>query len=174
VVCPATVKHNWVREIVIVLPEAETWIIGPDNPPEVGFKGWAIINYDILGKHLEVLCAHEWKGMVFDEAHYLKNHRSQRHKFSMQLVKQQLEETVVHMLTGTPLASRPRDLFPLLQLARHALGRSFMGFAKRYCDAYKGEYGWVTDGASNIEELTVHLHGIMLRRTLGAGESLAS
>ena len=106
-----------------------------------------------------------WKGVVFDEAHYLKNHRSQRHKFSMQLVRQLPEETVVHILTGTPLTSRPRDLFPLLQLARHALGRSFMGFAKRYCDAYKGEYGWVTDGASNIEELTVHLHGIMLRRT---------
>jgi SWI/SNF-related matrix-associated actin-dependent regulator 1 of chromatin subfamily A len=40
-----------------------------------------------------------------------------------------------------------------------------MAFVKRYCDAYKGEYGWVADGASNIEELTVQLHGIMLRRT---------
>ena len=68
-------------------------------------------------------------------------------------------------MTGTPLTSRPRDLFPLLQLVRHALGRSFVSFAKRYCDGYKGDYGWVADGASNIEELTVQLHGIMLRRT---------
>ncbi len=165
VICPATVKRNWAREIAIVLSRVQTWIIGPDDPPEAGFEGWAIINYDILGKHIDALGALKWKGVVFDEAHYLKNHRSQRHKFSMQLVKQLPEETVVHLLTGTPLTSRPRDLFPLLQLARHALGRSFMGFAKRYCDAYKGEYGWVTDGASNIEELTVHLHGIMLRRT---------
>ena len=52
-----------------------------------------------------------------------------------------------------------------MQLAHHALGRSFVSFAKRYCDGYKGEYGWVADGASNIEELTVQLHGIMLRRT---------
>ena len=152
VICPATVKRNWAREIAVVLPRVQTWIIGPGDPPEAEFEGWAIVNYDILGKHINAFCALDWKGVVFDEAHYLKNHRSQRHKFSMQLVRQLPEETVVHLLTGTPLTSRPRDLFPLLQLARHALGRSFMGFAKRYCDAYKGEYGWVTDGASNIEE----------------------
>jgi SWI/SNF-related matrix-associated actin-dependent regulator 1 of chromatin subfamily A len=68
-------------------------------------------------------------------------------------------------LTGTPLTSRPRDLFVLLQLAAHPLGRSFLSFAKRYCAAEKGEYGWKTGGASNIEELTVQLHGVMLRRS---------
>jgi len=52
-----------------------------------------------------------------------------------------------------------------LQLAAHPLGRSFLSFAKRYCAAEKGEYGWKTGGASNIEELTVQLHGVMLRRT---------
>src|SRR5262249_38229638 len=61
--------------------------------------------------------------------------------------------------------SRPRDLFVLLQLAAHPLGRSFLSFAKRYCAAKKGEYGWKTDGASNVEELTVQLHGVMLRRS---------
>lgn len=165
VICPATVKRNWVSEIAIVSLEYETKIIGPGEAPDTSFKGWVIINYDILGKHLDVLSALDWKGVVFDEAHYLKNHRSQRHKYSVQLVGQLSEEATIHMLTGTPLTSRPRDLFPLLLLAGHALGRSFMSFAKRYCDAYKGEYGWVADGASNIEELTVHLHGIMLRRT---------
>src|SRR5262249_59506813 len=71
----------------------------------------------------------------------------------------------VQLLTGTPLTSRPRDLFVLLQLAAHPLGRSFLSFAKRYCAAEKGEYGWKTGGASNIEELTVQLHGVMLRRS---------
>ena len=71
----------------------------------------------------------------------------------------------MQLLTGTPLTSRPRDLFVLLQLAAHPLGRSFLAFAKRYCAAEKGEYGWKTGGASNIEELTVQLHGVMLRRS---------
>ena len=163
VVCPAAVKINWAREIELVLPTAEIAIVGPAPAPEPGYTGWVVINYDILAKH--PLAEHAWSGLVFDEAHYLKNYRSQRHRLSMDLVKAVGDEAVIHLLTGTPLTSRPRDLFPLLQLARHALGRSFVSFAKRYCDAYKGEYGWVADGASNIEELTVQLHGIMLRRT---------
>src|SRR5262245_48455284 len=69
------------------------------------------------------------------------------------------------MFTGTPLTNRPLDLFPLLQLARHPMARSFLSFAKRYCAAYHNGYGWVTDGASNLDELRVQLHGVMLRRT---------
>ena len=163
VVCPAAVKTNWMREISLVLPDAEITIVGPPPLPEPGYAGWVVINYDILGKH--PLQSHDWRGLVFDEAHYLKNYRSKRHRLSLDLVKALDEESVVHLLTGTPLTNRPRDLFPLLQLVRHALGRSFVSFAKRYCDGYKGDYGWVADGASNIEELTVQLHGIMLRRT---------
>src|SRR5688500_18812711 len=69
------------------------------------------------------------------------------------------------MLTGTPLTNRPRDLFPLLQLTRHPMARSFLSFAKRYCAAEHNGYGWVTDGASNLDELRTELHGLMLRRT---------
>ena len=71
----------------------------------------------------------------------------------------------LHALTGTPLTNRPRDLFPLLQLVGHPMGRSFLSFAKRYCDATHNGFGWVTDGASNLDELRVQLHGVMLRRT---------
>jgi SWI/SNF-related matrix-associated actin-dependent regulator 1 of chromatin subfamily A len=165
VICPASVKRNWVREIEIVLPEAQTEIVGPTPLPACDFRGWTILNYDILGKHLEGLMQFSWSGMVFDEAHYLKDHRSQRSRHASKLVKETAGEPVVHALTGTPLTSRPRDLFPLLQLIEHPLGKSFLSFAKRYCEGYQGEYGLVADGASNIEELTLQLHGIMLRRT---------
>jgi SWI/SNF-related matrix-associated actin-dependent regulator of chromatin subfamily A-like protein 1 len=165
VVCPASVKRNWVREIEMVLPDAETHIVGPSPLPPPDFSSWVVINYDILGKHLEGLSQFNWSGMVFDEAHYLKNYRSQRSRNASKLVKTGDSEPVVHALTGTPLTSRPRDLFPLLQLINHPLGKSFLSFAKRYCAAYQGEYGLVADGASNIEELTVQLHGVMLRRT---------
>ena len=78
-------------------------------------------------------------------------------------------EPVVHVLTGTPLTNRPRDLFPLLQLVGHSLGQSFLAFAKRYCDGHKNDYGyWMTGGATNTPELSVQLQGIMLRRTKDA------
>jgi SWI/SNF-related matrix-associated actin-dependent regulator 1 of chromatin subfamily A len=129
---------------------------------------WTVINYDILGRHVDELSRVPWGALVFDEAHYLKNHTSARSKLARQLTAAAVAaqpKLAVQLLTGTPLTSRPRDLFVLLQLVAHPLGRSFLSFAKRYCAAEKGEYGWKTGGASNIEELTVQLHGVMLRRS---------
>ena len=165
VVCPASVKRNWEREIRLVLPDAATHVVGPAPVPEPGFGGWVIVNYDILKRTFDDLLSHEFRGLVFDEAHYLKNHTSQRSKLATRLVDRTAGDPMVHALTGTPLTNRPRDLFPLLQLVDHTLGRSFFGFARRYCAAEKNDYGhWITSGASNLEELAVQLHGIMLRR----------
>tara|TARA_E500000331_G_scaffold351164_2_gene397309 strand:- start:439 stop:789 length:351 start_codon:yes stop_codon:yes gene_type:complete len=107
------------------------------------------------------------KGFVFDEAHFLKNHRAQRSQLSRCLLEEpKIETPLVHVLAGTPPTNRPKDLFTLLQLVEHALGRSFLAFAKRYCDARKNDYGyWISAGASNIEELTGQLQGTMLRAT---------
>jgi SWI/SNF-related matrix-associated actin-dependent regulator 1 of chromatin subfamily A len=170
VVCPASVKRNWAREIAIAAPDASTHVIergAAGNEPAA--PEWVIVNYDILGKHIDTLGAMRWAGLVFDEAHYLKNHRSARSRLARQLADHAkahaAEQPAVYLLTGTPLTNRPRDLFVLLQLVGHPLGRSFLSFAKRYCAAEKNDYGWQTRGASNIEELTVQLHGVMLRRS---------
>ncbi len=165
VICPASIKRNWEREIKIVFPDVEPAIVGPAPLPATDHNGWVIINYEILGKNLDKLLAFDWKGVVFDEAHYLKNYQSQRSRNGAKLVESIENDPVVHTLTGTPMTSRPRDLFPLLQILNHPLGKSFLSFAKRYCEAYQGDFGLVADGASNIEELTVQLHGVMLRRT---------
>lgn len=167
VVCPASVKRNWAREIAVVAPDASILIV-EGTAPMAAPGEWVIINYDILARHLDALLPVPWAALIFDEAHYLKNHTSARSKVSRQLTTTAAAKTpglAVQLLTGTPLTSRPRDLFVLLQLAAHPLGRSFLSFAKRYCAAEKGEYGWKTGGASNIEELTVQLHGVMLRRS---------
>ena len=164
VICPASIKRNWAREIQIVFPDAEPAIVGPAVLPPTTHRGWIIVNYEILGKNLDQLLEFDWKGVVFDEAHYLKNYQSQRSRNASKLVKEIKRDLVVHALTGTPMTSRPRDLFPLLQILGHPLGKSFFSFAKRYCDAYQGDFGLVADGASNLEELTVQLHGVMLRR----------
>jgi SWI/SNF-related matrix-associated actin-dependent regulator of chromatin subfamily A-like protein 1 len=166
VVCPASVKRNWAREIAIAAPGASTYIVerGAQTP---GRHEWVIVNYDILSKHMDTLGSVPWAGLVFDEAHYLKNHTSARSRLARQLASSARQTTapIVYLLTGTPLTNRPRDLFVLLQLVGHSLGRSFLSFAKRYCAAERNAYGWDTRGASNIEELTVQLHGVMLRRS---------
>src|SRR5262245_17930554 len=168
VVCPASVKRNWAREIALVARDASTLVIDGSRPV-APTAAWVVVNYDILGRHLEALERVPWAALVFDEAHYLKNHTSARSRLARDLTAHAAARAahplIVQLLTGTPLTSRPRDLFVLLQLVGHPLGRSFLAFAKRYCAAEKGEFGWKTGGASNIDELTVQLHGVMLRRS---------
>lgn len=165
IVCPASIKRNWVREIEIVLPTATSVVVNPAPLPVKDYNGWVIINYELLGKHFDNLLEYDWRGVVFDEAHFLKNYQSQRSQNASKLVKEIEDNPIVHALTGTPMTNRPRDLFPILQLVDHPLGKSFHSFAKRYCEAYQGDFGLVADGASNLDELTVQLHGVMLRRT---------
>ena len=70
VICPASVKRNWAREIHMVLPEASVRILGGggnggDDAPLPGAE-WTVINYDILKKHEERLTGVPWTGVIVD------------------------------------------------------------------------------------------------------------
>jgi SWI/SNF-related matrix-associated actin-dependent regulator 1 of chromatin subfamily A len=169
VVCPASLKLNWAREIRLVDPQAAIEVLG------LGGHGcttprWVIVNYDLLARQAERLHALAWAGVILDEAHFIKN-ASQRTSHCLRLLgvsaKEGFEERApaqVYLLTGTPLTNRPRDLFNLLRAVGHPAARSFLSFAKRYCGAYRNEFGWVTDGASNLGELNLLMKEVMLRR----------
>ncbi|MFN8926734.1 MAG: SNF2-related protein, partial [Rhodospirillales bacterium] len=160
VVCPASLKLNWRREIRMVDPAAEVEVIGArDGACES--PRWVVVNYDLLKAHAERLRAVPWAGVILDEAHFIKNN-SQRTSLCFKLlgVQENARATVagpgqVHLLTGTPMTNRPRDLYNLLRAVGHPAARSFIGFSRRYCDAYRNDYGWVTDGASTLEELNL-------------------
>src|SRR6476659_9111128 len=172
VVCPASLKLNWRREIRLVDADAAIEVIGgkPDRDHDGRPPRWVIVNYDLLRTHADRLHAIAWAGVILDEAHFIKNN-SQRTSHVLRLlgVSNNAREPVigprqVYLLTGTPLTNRPRDLFNLLRCVGHPAARSFLSFAKRYCDAYKNDYGWVTTGASNLEELNLLMKEVMLRR----------
>ncbi len=59
IVCPASLKLNWRREILMVYPEARIENIGFDKDPARDPR-WVIVNYDILRKHADRLYGLEW------------------------------------------------------------------------------------------------------------------
>ena len=169
VVCPASLKLNWKREIQIVDATAEVEVLGVDKEANRDPR-WIIVNYDILRKHAERLHAVEWSGVILDEAHFIKN-ASQRTNHCLKLLGVQADAHApvmgpefVFLLTGTPMTNRPKDLFNLLRCVGHPSARSFLSFAKRYCDAYRNDYGWVTTGTSNLEELNLLMKEVSIRR----------
>jgi SWI/SNF-related matrix-associated actin-dependent regulator 1 of chromatin subfamily A len=169
VVCPASLKLNWAREIRLVDPQAAIEVLGVRGHGCTTPR-WVIVNYDLLSRQAERLHDVAWAGVILDEAHFIKN-ASQRTSHCLRLLgvsaKEGFEERApaqVYLLTGTPLTNRPRDLFNLLRAVGHPAARSFLSFAKRYCGAYRNEFGWVTDGASNLGELNLLMKEVMLRR----------
>jgi SWI/SNF-related matrix-associated actin-dependent regulator 1 of chromatin subfamily A len=168
IVCPASLKINWAREIRAVEPDAAIEVLGAKG---YGCEQprWVIVNYDLLARNADRLHTVPWSGVILDEAHFIKN-ASQRTSQCLKLLGvdgkgiKPYAPLQVYLLTGTPLTNRPRDLFNLLRAVGHPAATSFLSFAKRYCGAYRNDYGWVTDGASNLDDLNLLMKEVMLRR----------
>jgi SWI/SNF-related matrix-associated actin-dependent regulator 1 of chromatin subfamily A len=153
----------------MVDPAARIEVIGHDKEP-VENPRWVIVNYDLLRKEAARLHGIAWSGVILDEAHFIKNASARTaHCLKLLGVQDQAKAPLigpdhVFLLTGTPMTGRPRDLFNLLRCVGHPAARSFLSFAKRYCDAYRNDFGWVTTGASNLDELSLLMKEVMLRR----------
>jgi SNF2 family DNA or RNA helicase len=68
-------------------------------------------------------------------------------------------------LSGSPLWSKPKGLWHILDMLNPGAWGDFWTYARRYCDAKPTGYGWKADGSSNEEELQTRLREVMLRRT---------
>ena len=164
VICPAGVKLNWRREIGLVEDDPDVQVLQGKDAFDPG-RRWTVVNYDILGRFEDRFARVEWGTVIADEAHFIKN-GSRRAAQVLRLIgaNGEADPQAVYLLTGTPMTSRPRDLFNLLRAVRHPLGRSFYSYAKRYCAAVDNGYGLDSRGASNVEELAKVVSGVMLRR----------
>lgn len=165
VVVPAAVKINWKREIGKWCPEDRVCVLtGRDGNIDQNCT-FFIVNYDILPYRLEQLKAIGCKIMVADEAHYVKNPKSNRSKAVYKL-SESVEQNI--LLTGTPILNRPRELLHMLQVL-HVEGDEMLTnpkkFLWRYCDPQYNGHGYTYDGASNLDELQEKLRShVMIRR----------
>src|SRR5262249_50028706 len=77
VVCPASLKLNWLRETGRWLPHRTVEVVeGGVAVPKTG--DITIVNYEVVGKHYETLARLRPEAMVVDESHYCKNPRAKR------------------------------------------------------------------------------------------------
>jgi len=169
IICPATLKINWKREIenysdkTVFIAESKNFSTEAD---------FVIINYDIIKnfhdtkkKDESQILASNFDLVIVDEAHYIKNATAQRTKLINDIVK---KTDRLWLLTGTPMTSRPIDYFNLLSLIDSPVAKNWMAYAIRYCQGYQFNVGgrkvWNVTGASNLEELRDRTLGLTLRR----------
>ncbi|WP_433676785.1 DEAD/DEAH box helicase [Microbacterium gorillae] len=114
VVVPNVVKMNWAREVERWTPQRRATVIQGDGENIDAFADVFIVNYEILDRHLEWLSKVGLRGLVVDEAHFIKNLSSQRSQNVLALASRVRETTpggkpLLMALTGTPLINDVED-----------------------------------------------------------------
>jgi SWI/SNF-related matrix-associated actin-dependent regulator 1 of chromatin subfamily A len=169
IVCPASLKINWQREIENYTDRSVYISEGKKFSTDEDFT---IVNYDILknfydtkDKENSILHKYNFDLVILDEAHMISNPQAQRTKIINSFVKKVKR---VWLLTGTPMTSRPMNYYNLLSIIESPVAQNWMAYAIRYCQGYQFMAGkrkvWNVQGASNLEELRDRTSKQILRR----------
>jgi SWI/SNF-related matrix-associated actin-dependent regulator 1 of chromatin subfamily A len=162
IVCPASIKYNWQRELW-VHAHLRSQVLEGSTPYDIR-RDIVIINYDILHHWKKVLFKFKPQLFVVDECHYIKTPNIKRTRTCLAFSRR-----CKHMLalSGTPIINRPIEFFPVLNMLDSEEWRFRMSYAFRYCDPHRGFMGrgWDLSGASHLEELHERVSKIMIRRT---------
>ncbi|XP_059592755.1 uncharacterized protein LOC100264852 isoform X6 [Vitis vinifera] len=119
-----------------------------------------IISYDVVLKLQKILAESEFKVVIADESHFLKNAQAKRTSASLPVL-QKAQYTI--LLSGTPALSRPIELFKQLEALYPDVYRNVHEYGNRYC---KGGVFGMYQGASNHEELHNLMKATVLIRRL--------
>jgi SWI/SNF-related matrix-associated actin-dependent regulator 1 of chromatin subfamily A len=169
IICPASLKLNWEREIrnytdrSVYISEGKNFLTEHD---------FVIVNYDILKnfydiKNKENTQIYQFNPdlIIIDEAHYVQNGQAQRTKLVNHFTKRAER---VWLLSGTPMTNRPMNYYNLLNIIESPVAQNWMAYAIRYCQGYQINAGkrkvWIVNGASNLEELRDRTSKQFLRR----------
>ena len=171
IICPASLKINWQREIENYTDRSTFIAEGKKFSTEHDF---VIVNYDILknfhdkdprNREDSELIKGNFDLVILDEAHMVSNAQAQRTKIINNFVK---DIKRVWLLTGTPMTSRPMNYYNLLHIIESPVAQNWKAYAIRYCQGYQFNAGgrkvWNVTGASNLEELRERTSGQILRR----------
>jgi SWI/SNF-related matrix-associated actin-dependent regulator 1 of chromatin subfamily A len=169
IICPASLKINWQREIQNYSDKSVYICEGKKFSTDEEFT---IINYDILKNFYDIkdkdnslISTSNFDLVILDEAHMISNPQAQRTKIINTFVKK-IER--VWLLTGTPMTSRPINYYNILNIIESPVAANWMAYAIRYCQGYQFNAGkrkvWNVQGASNLDELRERTSKQILRR----------
>ena len=158
VVCPSSLRNTWADAVVQWLPDVDPGAISViytasdahyDYKPEV-----VIVSYSMAPKVKAELLKTSFKVVILDESHFVKTGKALRTQVVQELVR---STPRLLLLSGTPMLSKPIEMFTQLQLLDRASFTSQMIYGTRYCNARQQPWGMDYNGSSNLEEFKVLL-----------------
>lgn len=147
IICPASLRINWEREIKMVFPDASVGMVGENRLQELYACNWVIVNYERAGGLVRETRL-SFAVMLADEAHSLKEFKSGRTRNAFVLASRIPRRFVI---TGTPLLNRESELHTLLRITGHPLGsltpkefhKAFAGSSEKRSELADALKGWM-------------------------------
>ena len=118
VVVPSVVKTNWAREAGLWTPNRSATVVHGNGDTVDGFADIVVVNYEVLDRHVGWFGDFGFRGMVVDEAHFIKNKTSQRSQHVLDLserIRSRTARPLLMALTGTPLINDIEDFRAIWQ-----------------------------------------------------------
>ncbi len=163
VIVPAVVAPNWTIETKKWIPDAKVHRVRNGKDAIPSDAQIVVITYDLAHRRVEDLIKLKPKSVICDESQYVRNYRTKRAQAVLSICKA-ANPSAILCLSGTPLVNRPVEFYTTLNLLRPETFRSWKWFTARYCGGHQGHWGYVCDGATNLEELHSRLKDLMVRR----------
>lgn len=134
VVCPASLKLNWLRETERWLPHRSATVVsGTTRLAQAADV--TIINYEVVHAHRARLALRRPAALILDESHYVKNPRAKRTQAVRRLAEALPPDALRLALTGTPVMNHPDELIAQLRV----LGRlEDFGSGARFARRFQG------------------------------------
>jgi len=175
VVCPASVRGNWLRECERWAPELTASVVWPgdDLPPRDQTPNVLIVSYEWLRDHVDELDHDMYSCCVWDECHLAKSSRkSKGEKRSRSEAALKLSQDNPHALklglTATPVANKIEDLWHQAHVLSPGRFSSWFRFVRDYCETSEGDWGGLIVGdvkKEREEELAWRVNAISIRKT---------
>jgi SWI/SNF-related matrix-associated actin-dependent regulator of chromatin subfamily A-like protein 1 len=135
VVCPASLKLNWEREIKHWLPHRSVAIIQGRQPVPPTAE-ITILNYEVVAAHRETLARLRPRALVVDESHLCKNPQAKRTQAVRRLAEAVVPDGLRLALTGTPVLNHAEELISQLRV----IGRlEDFGSGARFARQFRGQ-----------------------------------
>jgi hypothetical protein len=116
VLCPASLKLNWLRELQRWLPARSVRALSGTRGAAAAGADITVANYDIVAARLAELSELAPRALVLDESHYCKNPGAKRTQAVQRLAASVPRDGLVLALTGTPVMNRPAELISQLRI----------------------------------------------------------
>ncbi|MBN1955253.1 MAG: DEAD/DEAH box helicase [Anaerolineae bacterium] len=163
VVCPASLKHQWAREIRRFTSLSVQVIEGNPIQRRALYRDldfFNIVNYELVRFDEKEITRREFDLVILDEAQRIKNWRTQ----TADKVKR-LRSPYAFVLTGTPLENRLDELYSIFQFIDPAILGPLWRFNEAYYETERRPSGsYKVLGYKNLDQLRRRIAPYVLRR----------